>query len=82
MNKAERAKAEEVIRKRYNAIRDTLTERARRLFVGSEALAAGYGGVAIAARATGMAPSAILRGKKECLSLYSSLSFKSVLAKT
>jgi transposase len=46
-------------------VKDTLTERARRLFVASEAIAFGYGGIAGAARATGMAPSAIGRGIKE-----------------
>jgi hypothetical protein len=39
-----------------------LTERARRLFVASEALAFGYGGIAAAARATGMAATGIQRG--------------------
>lgn len=55
----------ESIRQRYEAVKDTLTERGRRLFVAAEALAVGYGGVLAAARATGMAPSAIGRGKEE-----------------
>ena len=50
---------------RYEAVRRTLTERARRLFVAGESLAFGYGGIMAAARATGMAPSAIGRGIAE-----------------
>jgi hypothetical protein len=42
-----------------------LTERARRLFVASEALALGYGGIVAAARATGMATTSIQRGLTE-----------------
>ena len=41
------------------------------LFVASEALAAGYGGIAAASRATGMATSAIGRGLKEVKALES-----------
>ncbi len=65
MNQAQREKLEALIRERYDVVKDTLTERARRLFVAAEAKAAGYGGIAAAARATGMAPSAIGRGLKE-----------------
>ena len=46
-----------------------MTERARRLFVASEATAFGYGGIAAAARATGMAPSVIGRGIAEMRAL-------------
>ena len=42
-----------------------MTERARRLFVASEALAVGHGGIAAASRATGMAASVIGRGIAE-----------------
>lgn len=65
VNKKEREAAEARIRKKYEAVRPTLTERGRRLWVASEARALGYGGIAIASRATGMAPSAIGRGLKE-----------------
>jgi len=65
MSEAKRTRAEAEIRRRYLKVRDTLTERARRLFVASEAITFGYGGIAAAARATGMAPSAIGRGIKE-----------------
>lgn len=53
------------IRMRYRQVTGELTERARRLFVASEAMAFGYGGVAAASRATGMAASVIGRGIAE-----------------
>ena len=53
------------VRDRYQKIRHSLTERARRLFVAAEAITFGFGGVTAAARATGMAPSAIGRGMAE-----------------
>jgi transposase len=65
MKKAEREAVEIQIRERYDAVKDSLTERARRLFVAAEAKAAGHGGRAAASRATGMAQSAIGRGLKE-----------------
>ena len=65
MKKSDRETAEAEIRRRYNAVKSTLTERARRLFIASEALALGHGGIATASRATGMAASAIGRGIKE-----------------
>ena len=65
MKQAEREEVEAQIKGRYEAVVDSLTERARRLFVAAEARAAGYGGIAAASRATGMAPSAIGRGLKE-----------------
>jgi transposase len=68
MMKERRAK-ESKIRDRYRQLKDTLTERARRLFVASEATAFGYGGIAAAARATGMAPSVIGRGIAEVRAL-------------
>ena len=40
---------------RYAHVRESLHERARRLFVASEAVAQGYGGIALVARATGVA---------------------------
>jgi len=52
-NKAEK---EAAVAERFERIRDTLNERARRLFVASEALALGHGGIAMVSRATGVAP--------------------------
>jgi len=65
MNKAQRAAAESKIKQRYLKVKDSLTERARRLFIASEAMTFGHGGIAAAARATGMAPSVIGNGIKE-----------------
>ena len=65
MKQAARKEVEVQIKERYSRVEGSLTERARRLFVAAEAMAAGYGGIASAARATGMAPSAIGRGVKE-----------------
>jgi transposase len=65
MKQDDREAVEAKIRERYSQIESALTERARRLFVAAEAKAAGFGGIAAAARATGMAPSAIGRGLKE-----------------
>src|SRR5205814_7803138 len=43
----------------------SLDERGRRLVAAAEAFAAGYGGVAALATATGLAPSTIGQGRKE-----------------
>jgi hypothetical protein len=53
------------IRERFLKLKDSLTERARRLFAASEAISFGYGGIVAVARATGMAPSVIGRGIRE-----------------
>jgi Rhodopirellula transposase DDE domain len=50
---------------RYAAVGRNLNERARRLFAAAEARTAGYGGIAAASRATGLAPSTIGRGLKD-----------------
>jgi hypothetical protein len=57
------------IRERFLKLKSSLTERARRLFAASEAMAFGYGGIAATARATGMAPSVIGRGIREVLEI-------------
>jgi hypothetical protein len=69
MTMKERAAAQAKIRERYRKLKNDLTERARRLFVASEAIAFGYGGIVAAARATGMAPSAVGDGIKELRAL-------------
>lgn len=56
---------ETAIRARYDAIKDRLDERGRRLFVAAEKAAAGYGGTAAVCRATGVARSTIIRGAKD-----------------
>jgi hypothetical protein len=53
------------IRERYLVCRDHLDERALRLFVASEAVAFGRGGIVAVSRATGVARSTIGRGLKD-----------------
>jgi hypothetical protein len=54
-----------VIRERFAAVGCGLNERARRLFAAAAAKTAGYGGIAAASRATGIARSTIGRGLKD-----------------
>ena len=56
---------ESPLRVRYEALRSSLNERGRRLAAAAEAKAAGYGGVAAAARATKVSRSTIGRGLKD-----------------
>src|ERR671910_3726659 len=56
---------ERAIRERYEAIRDQLDERGRRLFAAAEARSVGRGGVMAGCRATGLARSTIERGLKD-----------------
>jgi hypothetical protein len=65
-NMTERKAAEVEIRERFECLQETLTERSRRLFAGSEALAFGYGGIAATSRATGLSPKTVRRGLAEC----------------
>ena len=58
----ERQQAEAEIKVRYESLKGTLTERSRRLFAGSEALAFGWGGIAAVNRATGISVMVIRRG--------------------
>ena len=62
MRTSSRPTVEAKIRLRYLKVKGELTERARRLFVASEAMVFGHGGIAAASRATGMAASVIGRG--------------------
>lgn len=64
--KEERKKGEEEIRVRYESVKGTLTERSRRLFAGSEALAFGYGGQEAVSRVTGLSRKTVHRGLEEC----------------
>ncbi len=56
---------EPAIATRYGAMSATLDERSRRLLLGAEALAAGRGGQAAVARATGASPATVRRGLAE-----------------
>lgn len=68
---SERRKAEAEIKVRYESLQGTLTERSRRLFAGSEALAFGHGGITAVSHATGMTRATIRRGLKECRAIES-----------
>jgi hypothetical protein len=54
-----------LIRQRFETVAPFLDERERRLVAASEAVAAGHGGIAAVAAATGIAPSTIGRGIAE-----------------
>jgi Rhodopirellula transposase DDE domain len=56
---------ESPLRIRFDSVRSSLDERGRRLSAAAEAKAAGYGGIAAAARATKVARSTIGRGLKD-----------------
>lgn len=56
---------EAAIRKRYSALRPVLNERLRRLVAAAEANAAGFGGISVVARSTGLSPRAIRTGQVE-----------------
>src|SRR5207248_7419827 len=58
----------EPVRERFSAVAPFLDERGRRLVAAAEAFAAGYGGIAAVAMATGVAASTIGRGLKELAS--------------
>lgn len=58
-------KTEEQIREQYRLIRGSLDERGRREWAASEAMALGYGGIALVHRGTGIVPSTIGKGINE-----------------
>ena len=55
----------EMIEEKFEALRDALDERSRRLWVATEAMAVGHGGVSAVSRATGLAESTIRAGRRE-----------------
>jgi hypothetical protein len=57
--------AERAIRMKYRALLPAMDERHRRLWAGTEAKALGRGGIAVVARATGLARNTIVRGLTE-----------------
>lgn len=68
---AEKERAEAEIKSRYASLQGTLTERSRRLFAGSEALAFGWGGITAVSRATGLSFETVRRGLAECQEIES-----------
>lgn len=67
----EKQQAEAEIKSRYASLQGTLTERSRRLFAGSEALAFGWGGITAVSRATGLSYETVRRGLAECREIES-----------
>lgn len=65
MKLADRQRLEDEVRRRYRLLKDSMDERVARHWAATEAIAIGHSGVAIVARATGMAPSRIGFGKRE-----------------
>jgi hypothetical protein len=57
----------ETLRRKYEVLAPELNERARRLWVASEAEALGHGGLAAVARATGLGANTIRRGRRDIL---------------
>jgi len=53
------------LRAKYGALVPVFSERSRRIWAATEAQAIGYGGIALVARATGMAESTIQRGLRD-----------------
>lgn len=53
------------VRRKYRALKPAFTEQSRRVWAATEAQAIGYGGIALVARATGMAESTIQRGLRD-----------------
>ena len=58
-------KIEQEIRAKYRALLPSMDERHRRLWAGTEARALGRGGIAVVARATGLARNTVARGLGE-----------------
>lgn len=52
------------MRAKFDALAPTLNERSRRVWAAAEAVAIGHGGIALVARATGMSPTTIARGRQ------------------
>jgi len=63
---------EQQVAERFRRLSPELDERARRLFAATEALSLGYGGIAMVARATGMAKGTVGAGVREVRALENS----------
>lgn len=66
---SERQAAEVEIGERYRRLKESLTERSKRLFAASEALAFGHGGIIAVSRATGMSTATVSKGIRESRAL-------------
>ena len=56
---------EQIVRRKFNALKGAMDERVKRLWAGAEAEAIGYGGIAAVSRATRMAISTVQKGRNE-----------------
>lgn len=54
-----------ILRRKYRSVRAVLTERSRRIWAASEAVALGHGGIGFVEKATGISRSTISRGMRE-----------------
>jgi len=68
---SQRKEAEAEIRARFVRLNETLSERSRRLFAASEAMAYGFGGITAVSRATGISSTTIRKGIQESKSIES-----------
>jgi hypothetical protein len=68
---SQRKAADIALHERFGRLNDSLSERSRRLFAASEAMAFGCGGVAAVARATGMSSATIRKGSQESQAIAS-----------
>lgn len=55
----------DTLRQKFDALAPALSERSRRLWAATEALALGHGGIALVERATGISRSTVVRGIQE-----------------
>ena len=60
----------ESIGEKYRALLPTFSERLRRLWAGTEARVLGRGGIAVVARATGLARNTVVRGMRELVDRF------------
>ena len=60
-----RVSPEQIVRRKFNALKGAMDERVKRLWAGAEAEAIGYGGIAAVSRATRMAISTVQKGRNE-----------------
>jgi hypothetical protein len=58
-------KPEQIVRRKFNALKGAMDERMKRLWAGAEAEAIGHGGIAAVSRATKMAISTVQKGRNE-----------------
>jgi hypothetical protein len=58
-------KPEQIVRRKFKALKGAMDERMKRLWAGAEAEAIGYGGIAAVSRATRMAISTVQKGRNK-----------------